>query len=140
MGAYSVDLPKELYQRLQRQAASERRTVDEWVQQVLVRQLPVAIAIEDELSPLLKDELRAMAQLSDDALWALLKNMLSSGQQDELELLSEIASERDLTEEEATRRQELLRQYHEVMLRRAHAAVLLQSRGYDVSDPALLHS
>lgn len=140
MGVYSVNLPEDLFRRLQKQAAYERRTVDDLVQRVLVRQLPAAVTVEDDLPPLLKAELLAMAQLSDAALWALARSSIPADQLYDMTILEDDAGERELTAEEQLRQAELLRQYDEVILRRAHAAVLLQSRGYDMSDPRVLDS
>lgn len=140
MSVYSVNLPEDLFRRLQKQAAYERRTVDDLVQRVLVRQLPAAVTVEDDLPPLLKAELLAMAQLSDAALWALARSSIPADQLYDMTILEDDAGERELTAEEQLRQAELLRQYDEVILRRAHAAVLLQSRGYDMSDPRVLDS
>jgi hypothetical protein len=42
-----------------------------------------------------------------------------------------------MTSEELKQKQFLLREYDETILRRAHAAMLLQTRGFDVSDPVI---
>lgn len=138
MGLYSVNLPEDLFRRLQKQAASERRTVDDLVQHVLVRQLPAAVPLEDDLPPLLMAELMAMAQLSDVALWALARSSIPDDLLSDMEALEGNAEERDLTPDEQALQAGLLRQYNEMILRRAHAAVLLKSRGYDMSDPLVL--
>lgn len=140
MALYSVNLPEDLFRRLQKQAASEQRTVDDLVQRVLVRQMPAAVPMEDDLPPLLKTELTAMAQLSDSALWTLARSSVPADLLNDLESLEDDADERELMPDEQARQDELLRQYNEIILRRSHAAVLLKSRGYDMSDPAVLES
>lgn len=140
MALYSVNLPEDLFRRLQQQAASEQRTVDDLVQRVLVRQMPAAVPMEDDLPPLLKTELTAMAQLSDSALWTLARSSVPADLLNDLESLEDDADERELMPDEQARQDELLRQYNEIILRRSHAAVLLKSRGYDMSDPAVLES
>ncbi len=79
-----------------------------------------------------------MEHLSDAALWSLARSTLSSEQLAEMDRLHNIAQERPLTSDENARQQDLLREYDETVLRRAHAAMLLMSRGYDLSDPKVL--
>lgn len=80
----------------------------------------------------------AMEHLSDAALWSLARSALSPEQLAEMERLRQLAEKRSLTPDERIRQQDLLREYDETILRRAHAAMLLMSRGYDLSDPKLL--
>ncbi len=79
-----------------------------------------------------------MEHLSDAALLLLARSTLTKEQLDEMDRLRGIAAERRPTAEEQERQQALLREYDETILRRAHAAMLLSSRGYDMSDPAVL--
>ena len=58
----------------------------------------------------------------------------------EWDALVDTASERELSVAEAARKDELGRNYDDMILRRAHAAMLLQSRGHDLSDPAILRA
>ncbi len=138
MTLYTVNIPKKLYSRLQQQAAAERRSIDELVQQTLSRQIPPAVPVEDDLPPALRAELLAMEQLSDAALWSLARSTMSPEQLTQMDDLRAIANERDLTPDEDAQQQILLREYDETVLRRAHAAILLASRGYDLSDPSVL--
>jgi len=138
MTLYTVNVPENLYRRLQQQASVERRSVDELVRQSLSRQLPPAVPVEDDLPTALREELLAMAQLSDAALWVLARSTLPPEQVAEMDALREMAAERPLTPDEQARQQDLLRAYDEAILRRAHAAMLLSSRGYDLSDPSVL--
>ena len=134
---YTVQLPENLYHRLQKQAAIEKRPVDELVQKALTRQLPPAVPVEDDLPSLLRDELLAMAQLSDGVLWQLARSTMSNTQLAELDQLSTKPPE-SLSADEVERKQALLHEYDETILRRAHAAMLLQSRGFDLSNPSVL--
>lgn len=138
MTLYTVNVPENLYRRLQQQATVERRSVDELVRQSLSRQLPPAVPVEDDLPTALREELLAMAQLSDSALWALARSTMPPEQVAEMDALRDIGAERPLTPDEQARQQDLLREYDETILRRAHAAMLLSSRGYDLSDPVVL--
>ncbi|NKQ36890.1 MAG: hypothetical protein HF973_14925 [Chloroflexi bacterium] len=138
MTLHTVNVPENLYRRLQQQASIERRSVDDLVQQTLSRQLPPAVLVEDDLPPSLRAEMLAMEHLSDAALWSLARSALSPEQLAEMERLRQLAEKRSLTPDERIRQQDLLREYDETILRRAHAAMLLMSRGYDLSDPKLL--
>lgn len=121
------------------QAKAEERSVEELVQKALTRQLPPAVPVEDDLPPLLRDELLAMEQLSDSALWQLARSAMSTEQLAELDSLN-ASSPESLTATEKARKQTLLREYDETILRRAHAAMLLQGRGFNLSNPAILIS
>lgn len=136
MTLYTVQLPENLYRRLQEQATIEKRPVDELIQKALARQLPPAVPVEDDLPPLLRDELLAMEQLSDGALWQLAHSTLSPTQLAELDHLNALSPE-SLTAQEQTQQETLLREYDETILRRAHAAMLLHGRGFDVSNPSV---
>jgi rhodanese-related sulfurtransferase len=59
-------------------------------------------------------------------------------QQGELVALNDEAQRRDLTASERDRRDALVELYDQMMVRRAQAAALLKTRGYDLSDPAVL--
>lgn len=138
MTVYTVQLPESLYRRLQQQATAEQRSIDDLVRQTLSRQLPPAVPVEDDLPPSLREELLAMEHLSDSSLWSLARSTLLPEQLAEMDLLRETKEERPLNPNEMARQQDLLREYDETVLRRAHAAMLLSSRGYDLSDPNIL--
>jgi uncharacterized protein YnzC (UPF0291/DUF896 family) len=138
MTLYTINVPENLYRRLQQQATMERRSIDELVWQTLSRQMPPAVPVEDDLPSSLREELLAMEHLSEAALWALARSTLSPEQVAKMDLLHDMAKKRTLTPDENRQKQDLLRMYDETMLRRAHAAMLLASRGYDLSDPKVL--
>jgi hypothetical protein len=137
---YAVTIPENLYRALERQAKIAHRSVDDIVEQTLTRHMPAPVTVEDDLPPLLQMELRAMEQLSDTALWSLARSVMPAGDRAELSQLNLAAKERSLTTAERQRQETLLAIYNETTLRRAHAAVLLQARGHDMSDPAVLQS
>ena len=137
MTLYTIPISDSLYTRLLHQSQDTNRPIIEIVQQTLDRFLPEPIQLEGELEPLLQAELEAMVRLSDSALWALASSNLTPTERDELEMLNVQAKERSLTVEEQDCQEKLLTAYDEMLVRRARAAVLLQSRGYDISDPSL---
>jgi hypothetical protein len=142
---HAITIPDNLYRLLEQEARVTQRSVDDIVQQTLIRHLPVApeiaqiaIEVEDDLPPVLQLELQAMAQLSDTALWSLAQSTMLAEQRAELAGLNEEAKTRSLNHAEKERQAFLLRGYEETILRRAHAALLLQARGYDVQNTVVL--
>lgn len=138
MTTITLDIPDNLYRQLRRQAQLNRQSVDELAQATLSRFLPAMMEVEADLPLALQVELKAMEQLSDAALWSLARGQMSSQEQAELAMLGELQGERELTAVEQQRQNELLEQYDEIVLRRAHAAILLQARGHDLSDTTAL--
>jgi hypothetical protein len=78
-----------------------------------------------------------MQELSDVALWSVAGSTMSVANRAELVQLNGAAGERPLSPSEADRQRVLLNEYNEAILRRAHAALLLKARGYDISDPKI---
>jgi len=90
------------------------------------------------LPPDVEEELAAFASLSDGVLWLLARTTLAKDDQEALALLNEEANRRVLSQTELAHQQALIDSYDRVLVRRAHAAGLLQKRGYDLSDPSIL--
>ena len=127
----TVELPSNIFERLRRIAREQRRSIND-----IARDL-ISNALLD-LPQDVKVELATFANLSDDVLWLLARSTLRRDQRKELAQLNEEAQRRSLTDVEEQRRQVLLDQYHRVIVRRAEAARLLKSRGYDLADPTVL--
>ncbi len=127
----TVELPGPAFEQLQIVARQQHRSVGEVVQDLILRELP-------GLPQDLKNELATFASLSDDVLWLLARSTLTKIQQRELAHLNYEAQSRPLAEAEKLRQQALIDMYDRVVARRAEAAMLLKSRGYDLSDPAVL--
>ncbi len=137
---YSIAVSENLYHQMERQALPLRRSVSEWVSEVIKRGMSPSVVVEDDLPVWLHAELRAMQELSDTALWTLARSTMRQIDSDELANLNALGHERPLTRMEQSQQQQLLNDSDETILRRAHAAVLLQARGYDMSDPTVLQS
>lgn len=138
MIGHTVTISDSLYRRLQQQARVSRQSVDELVQETLIRQLPPSVPIEEDLPTHLHAELEAMSALSDIALWAVARSTLPVEQQEALAQLNLSEQQRPLTKSELEQRDRFLILYEETVLRRSHAAILLKSRGYDISNPSVL--
>ena len=83
-------------------------------------------------------ELATFHGLTDEELWRIARTTLTHDKQEELADLNYEAKFRGLTADEEARREVLLDDYDRMMVRRAQAASILQSRGYDLSDPRVL--
>lgn len=83
----------------------------------------------------LRAALAQLAYLNDAALWQAARSTLLPAQRERLEELHDKQQREGLTTEEKKEDQALLALYHEMILVRAQAVVLLKQRGYDVSDP-----
>ena len=136
MRPVTVDLPDSLVQELETKARRERRSISEMVRDLVLQSWHATPALPENVEA----ELAAFTNLSDDALWILARSTLSKAEQEELARLNHEAKRRDLTEDEETRRQTLLDAYDRMMVRRAQAALLLKSRGYDLTDPGILQA
>lgn len=123
-----VKLPLVVFERLERAAHQQRRSVPDVVRDIVVQDL----ANLPPLPPDVEAELAAFANLSDDVLWLLARSTLTEAQQSELARLNHLAQQRPLTEEERTDQQALGDAYDRALVRRAQAAALLKLRGYNL--------
>lgn len=127
-----VDLPVAVAERLRKEAGRQQRAVRDLVRDFIVEHWSEGPALPQEVEA----ELDAFSSLSDDLLWLAARSTLPDEDREELALLN--AEGGSLTPDQEQRREELLNAYDRVMVRRAQAAVILQGRGYDLSDPSVL--
>lgn len=126
----TVEVPAPVAERLREEAYRQKRPVRDLVRDLILERW-------DALPPLPPDveaELEAFHNLSDDVLWLIARTSLTSEEQEELAQLNE--QEEPLAPDQEARRDILLAAYDRIAVRRAQAAVILQSRGYDLSDPS----
>jgi plasmid stability protein len=125
----TLNIPDDLYQRLKRQAAFSRRTVED----ELLNLATTALA-DNEIPPDIQAAVAALAQLDDEALWqAARTSKLSPRQSREIEQLHFKRQRDGLTSAEQQRLTRLMHQYDKALLVRAHAVGLLKDRGHDVN-------
>lgn len=128
----TVELPVAIAERLREEASRQKRPVRDLVRDLIVEHwngLPT-------LPPDVEAELDAFPNLSDELLWLIARTALTDGEREELAALNEATGQ--LTDEQEQRRETLLDTYDRIMVRRAQAAVILQSRGYNLSNPSTL--
>jgi hypothetical protein len=71
----SIELPDEIYRRLERMATETQRSLEEVIFQTVRGNLPPAL---DDLLPERRDLVADLQHLNDDALWAVAREPLSA--------------------------------------------------------------
>lgn len=127
----TVNLSELSYRRVQRAAKRTQRSVEQLLGDAIAALLPET----SDLPLNLKTALAQMAFLNDAALWQMARTTLSLEQQQRLEALHDKQQRAPLSPAERAEEQALVNLYRETQYVRAQAVVLLQQRGYDVSDP-----
>ena len=130
----TLTLPDKLYRPVQRAAQATRQPVEK----VLLTALEASLPSLDGLPVDLADELAQMETLDNDALRQALLETVSIDQQQALEELLRRNQAGELTPGEREQLALLQRLADGVMLRKAHAAVLLRFRGQHVPTLAEL--
>lgn len=130
----TIDLPGPIAERLEEEAIRQKVSIRELVRELVLEHWSGLPSLPDDVEA----ELAAFHQLSDDVLWLVARTTLTPEEQRELAELNDTVQSRPLADDEYNRREALLDSYDRMMIRRAQAAHLLQLRGYDLSDPAVL--
>lgn len=92
----------------------------------------LAPPIEDDLESAMQAELEAMAYLSDEALWQTAESVMNPDKVALYDLMLERLKSNQLTAEGQNLLDELRTESQSLMLRKAHAYALLQSRGHKI--------
>ena len=103
----TLNVPRALYDRLERRAAQTHRTVED----VLLDVLATAVPLADELPRDLAEALSPLALLDDAALWRAARSHLSAEAAAELEALHLKRQREGLTDIETQTLARLVRQY-----------------------------
>jgi protein-disulfide isomerase-like protein with CxxC motif len=127
----TVELPEAVYDQFKRAAERTGRPFD----QVLAEALAAVAPVLDSAAPGLKSALAHLAYLNDAALWQASRATLAPEQRERLQELHDLQQRGPLGDAERAEEEALRKLYRETLLVRAQAAVLLQQRGYDVTDP-----
>lgn len=130
----TLNLPGLLYQKVQRMAQTLRRPIED----ILVDAVATALPPLAGLPPELADDLDGLAFLNDEALWQVARSTLAAEHHQQMDDLLARKGRAPLTVAEQQNLDRLLGEYQSLVLRRGQAAVLLQRRGYDMSDPDVL--
>lgn len=128
----TLQVPEAIYEQIRRAAEKSHRPLEEVLQEAIAAVAPVAGD-----APATRSAIAQMAYLNDAALWQAARATMHPDQRARLEALHDEQQRAPLSREEATEEESLLALYRDTLLVRAQAAVLLQHRGYDISDPAV---
>lgn len=131
----TLHLPAPLYRQAQRAAETLHRPVEDVLLEALSTALPPLSGLPQELA----DDLAELAFLNDAALWDIARSTLAPEHQQQMDDLLTHKGQGELSDTEQKMLDNLLQEYEKHVLRRSQAAVLLQRRGYDMSDPAILN-
>ncbi len=134
----AVSISDDLYRRLEVVAQQSHRSVEEVAQHTLAAHLP--LPVESELPEPLRTELQAMEQLSEDALWQIAESVMNPDKVAMFDLLLERHKEETLTPAGRSMLDQLRQEADALMLRKAHAYVLLKSRGHRLPTLAELQN
>ncbi len=124
-----ITMPEPLYQRLQKWSTVIQCPLENVVLQTLQTTLP---KLPEDLSNDQRHLWREMERLTDDQLWQTARSTVPLPQQDQYRYLREKHGQEILNTSEQTQMEELYRDTHLLMLRKAHAYVLLKWRGYSL--------
>ena len=128
MQTVTLELPEALYRSAHQIAQATRQPLEVVLQASLAHALPPL----DDVPPEEAVELAAMALLDDAALWRESRVMLEVEEQAELEELLDRQGAGELSAADVLRLESLLDAYGRLMVRKAHAWLLLARRGYQV--------
>jgi hypothetical protein len=124
----TLRLPEPLYRTARQIAQVTKRPIETVLQDSLSAVLPPL----DDVEPNEAAELARLALLDDAALWGEARTLMTRAEQTELQDLLDRQGSTALTTVEQARLQELMHVYGQLMVRKAHAYLLLARRGYRV--------
>ncbi len=124
----TLELSEALYRAARRVAEAARQPLEVVLQASIAQALPPL----DDVPPEEAAELAAMALLDDAALWQEARMTLGADEQAKLQDLLDRQGAGELSSAEEPHLQSLLAAYGRLMVRKAHAWLLLARRGYQV--------
>ena len=124
-----MQLPETLYLRLQQTAQATRQSFEA----VLLRALQVGSPPAWETAPAeFQTDLAAMDRLDDAALWRIARTHTTHAQMDRYQTLLDKNANQTLSTQEQKELTQLRTDLDRQMLRKVHAAALLQWRGHQI--------
>jgi hypothetical protein len=129
----TLQVPGQLYARARQTAGNQQA-----LEQLLVSAMVSGLSLLDDLPDEMIMDMATLALLNDRALWRVARQTMPEEQYERMDELLALKSQNLLS---AVQQQELdtyLAEYDRIVLQRAHAAVLLKQRDYDLSNPQIL--
>ena len=124
----TITIPEMLFLQLEAAARSSARSLDAVVAQSLERTIPPHLAAL--LPTILQAELDAMEHLSDEALRVIGYSVAPPNRGQEVDYLTGLKNDGTITPEQQAQLTALHAESEALMVRKAHAFVLLKSRGH----------
>ena len=130
MRTLTIQLPDEVYARLQHAAhGNEKR-----VRQVAIQMLRAALPPNDTMPQSIEQELRVLESLSDDVLWTVARGKMAASKQRRWKRLLDKNRQGILTESERQELEQLTAEGDHLALYKAHAYLLLKQRGHRIPE------
>lgn len=133
---FTLNLPNNLFERIRRLAQKFQKTEQDILLDALTTALPPLAGV----APQLADELAELTFLNDAALWRFARSTLPKEGYNQMDELLAGKGQGKITATEQQTLDELVQQSQHLVLKRGQAAVLLQQRGYNLSNPEILNS
>jgi hypothetical protein len=130
-------MPQPLYRRLERLSELTRRPLEDLVVQTLSVGVP---PLPDDLPAEMRQDLMALEDLDDDALWQVARSEASPERWEQHRLLLEKNRLRTISAPEQATLARLRQEADQLMLRKAYAYVLLKWRGHRLPTLAELEA
>ena len=130
MSDYTISIPDTLYEKAQRVAQQTSKQVDDVIRIKLAGALdePLFDLPDDE-----KEELKAMAYLSDDTLWTIAREQMQRALQERMSTLMTKNTHGTITDTELVELTELVERGNRLTLRKAQAMKYLTDRGHKIT-------
>lgn len=128
--AITIQLPERVYNDVATRAYRMHRSIEDALTDIVIDALPTL----DDLSSELVDALEQLDLLSDRELWQAAQTQLGAEETEQMQTLVWKQQRDGLTKREQTKAEKLVQRYNRTMLVRAKAAVLLKTRGFDISS------
>ena len=128
----TLQLPGEMLQRYRRGATVARKSLEEFLMERLVEAVP---PLASDLPSPLHEDLGALENLGDRALWKAAQSQLSPARQRLYSRLLHKNSQGTITAREKKKLHALGEEARRLTLKRAHAYMLLKWRGCHIPSP-----
>lgn len=133
----AIQIPEQLYQRLERLAALTNHSLEQLVVQTLSANVP---PLPDDIPDNMRDDLIALEAVDDEALWQVAHSVVSAEQHEQLVLLLDKQKAGKITDAERTVLAQLQHEADRLMLRKAYAYILLKWHGHRLPTLAELEA
>lgn len=125
----TMQLPENLYLRLQQTAKATKQSFEE----ILLRALQIGSPPTWESAPAeFQADLAALDRLDDATLWRMVRYRAATSQMERYQSLLDKNTNETLSVEERAELSLLRTEFDRLMLQKAHAAALLQWRGHQI--------